>query len=129
MTPRRIAQIVAGLALFAAGTWLAFHPEVTRDALGRAPKTPSDWINLRATFGGTLAGLGAFLLWWPAPKPWLRTIVGLLLWTMLLIGLARALGFALDGSPDTRQWIWISGEAIIVAVAAVVLRTRYRARS
>jgi hypothetical protein len=45
----------------------------------------------------------------------------LLVAAMAGIGLARLVGFALDGDPDTRQYIWISAEAAIVAVCAIVL--------
>jgi hypothetical protein len=90
--------------------------------LDRPPTTSSQIINLRASWGGTVTGIGAFLVWLPAPKPWLRSFVGLLLWSMAGIGLARAVGFLVDGDPDTRQFVWISAEAAIVLVAAVVLR-------
>jgi len=68
----RTAQIAIGLAIAVLGGYLALVPDLTRELLGRAPATSSDWINLRASFGGTLLGLGAFLVWWPAPRPWLR---------------------------------------------------------
>ena len=79
-------------------------------------------INLRASFGGTLLGVGAFLAWLPDLKPWRRTIVGLLMWAMAGIGIARLTGFALDGHPDTRQWIWITAEIILVVGSALALR-------
>jgi hypothetical protein len=121
---RRTVQIVAGIVLVGLGGYLVLAPEVVRDLLGRKPLTSSDWINLRATFGGTLVGLGAFLAWWPAPRPWTRTFIGLLMWSMAGIGVARAIGFVLDGNPDSRQYIWIIAEAVIVVVGAVLLRRR-----
>jgi len=124
MTVRRGVQIALGLLMAAVGAYLVFSPEVIRDLLGRRPATSSDWINLRASFGGTLAELGAFVAWWPAPRPWLRSGLGLLLWTMAGIGLARAIGFAIDGHPDARQYLWIAAEAAIVVACAVALRRR-----
>lgn len=121
---RRSVRVIAGIVLVGLGAYLVFAPEVVRDLLGRKPATSSDWINLRATFGGTIAGLGLFLVWWPAVRPWSRTVIGLLLWAMAGIGAARAIGFALDGNPDTRQYIWITAEVVIVAVCAVLLRRR-----
>src|SRR5688500_15063403 len=121
---RRTVQIVAGIVLVGLGGYLVLAPEVVRDLLGRKPLTSSDWINLRAPFGGTLVGLGAFLPWWPAPRPWTRTFIGLLMWSMAGIGVARAIGFVLDGNPDSRQYIWIIAEAVIVVVGAVLLRRR-----
>jgi hypothetical protein len=113
-----------GVVLAIAGGVLVAAPGLVRDALGRTPVTPSDWINLRATFGGTLVGLGAFLVWLPAWRPWQRTVLGLLLWSMTGIGLARIVGFALDGSPDQRQHIWLVAEVVIVAASGFVLYRR-----
>jgi hypothetical protein len=119
---RRSVKVIVGIALVGLGAVLVAAPGLVRDILGRKPATPSDWINLRSTFGGTIAGLGAFLVWWPSLRPLRRTILGLLLWSMAGIGIARAIGFAVDGSPDWRQYVWISAEVVIVAVCAVLLR-------
>ena len=111
-----------GLSLIAVGVWLVLSPLGVADALGRPHDTASKIINLRATFGGTVVGLGAFLAWLPAITPWRRTLLGLLLWSMAGIGVARALGFVLDGHPDALQWAWLSAEALIVAGCVVALR-------
>jgi hypothetical protein len=115
-----------GVVLVIGGGILVSTPGLVRDALGRTPATPSDWINLRATFGGTLVGLGVFLIWLPGWSPWQRTVQGLLLWSMAGIGIARLIGFLLDGSPDTRQWIWLVAEIVIVAVTGFLLYRRGR---
>jgi hypothetical protein len=119
---RRHIQIAIGAVIAAVGVVLVVAPGLTRDILTRTPKTPSDWINLRATFGGTLVGLGVFVAWLPSPRPWQRSVLGLLLWGMAGIGVARLVGFAVDGSPDTRQLVWLVAEVVIVAVCAYVLR-------
>ena len=62
----------------------------------------------------------------PAPRPWLRSALGLLLTSMAGIGLARATGFVLDGHPDTLQWVWITAEAALVAASALGLRALRR---
>lgn len=113
-----------GLAIAAFGIYLSLFPLVTAEALGRPHDEPTQLINLRASFGGTVLGLGAFLAWLPAAKPYKRSVLGLLMWAMAGIGVARLLGFALDGSPDQRQWIWIIAEVLIVATCAVLLRRR-----
>jgi hypothetical protein len=115
-------MLVVGLALAAFGAYLSLFPLVTAEALSRPAGEPTQLINLRASFGGTLLGLGLFLAWLPATRPWKRTITGLLMWSMAGIGAARLLGFALDGSPDSRQWIWLIAEVLIVATCAVLLR-------
>jgi len=123
-TQRRTVQLVLGVVIGALGAYLAVVPTTTAELLGRHPKTPSDWINLRATFGGSAIGLGAFLAWLPASRPARRAIIGLVMWLMAGIGLARLLGFAIDGHPDGRQWLWISAEVAIVVVGAILLRRR-----
>jgi hypothetical protein len=118
----RKVLIVLGIAIAAFGAYLSVFPLVTAEALSRPHDEPTQLINLRASFGGTLLGLGLFVAWLPGMKPWKRTIVGILMWSMAGIGAARLLGFALDGSPDGRQWIWLIAEVLIVATCAILLR-------
>ena len=99
-------------------------PLVVADILGRPHDTAVRMINLRASFGGTATGIGAFIAWLPALRPYLRTVIGLVGWTMAGIGAARLVGFALDGYPDTRQYVWITAEIALVIGAAVALRAR-----
>lgn len=117
----RLARLAFGLALVAVAVYLVLSPVVVADALAKPHDTPTRMINLRASWGGTLAGLGAFVAWLPALRPWWRTIVGLVMWAMAGIGAARLVGFALDGSPDARQAIWISAEVALVIAGAAVL--------
>ncbi|MBK9035298.1 MAG: DUF4345 family protein [Myxococcales bacterium] len=122
MTGRR-ARVVVGLALVALGAYLALAPLTVARALDRPATTPGQLINLRASWGGTLAGLGAFVAWLPGLGPWRRTLAGLTMWSMAGIGAARLLGFALDGAPDQRQWVWITAEVALVIGGALALRT------
>lgn len=78
-------------------------------------------INLRASWGGTLLGLAGFIGWLPALKPWSRFVIAVLFFAMLGIGSARVVGFAIDGHPDTLQWIWLVAEFAIVIVTGVLL--------
>ncbi len=119
---RRTLQLIVGLVLVAAGVYLMFSPLVVAEALGRPHATSSQMINLRATWGGAVAGFGAFVAWLPALSPKRRVVLGLLLTSMAGIGIARATGFVLDGHPDTLQWFWMIAEITIVAVCAVALR-------
>jgi hypothetical protein len=120
----RAIQILIGLALVAAGAYLALQPLVVADAFGKPHDTSTQMINLRASWGGTLMGIGAFVAWLPSLRPWWRALVGLLMWSMAGIGVARLIGFALDGDPDSRQAIWIIAEVAIVIVCAAVLRRK-----
>jgi hypothetical protein len=40
---------------------------------------------------------------------------------MVGIGAARVVGFALDGRPDTAQWVWIVAEVLFTAACGVAL--------
>ena len=121
-----MARRVLGLVIVAVGAYLVANPRVVAEALGLPHATPTQWINLRASWGGTLMGLGAFVAWLPALRSWARTVLGLLGWAMAGIGLARLVGFVVDGSPDTRQYIWITAEVLIAASCAVIIRRRRR---
>lgn len=124
----KVIQVVVGLAVVAVGIYLAFSPVLVADMLGKPHDTPTRMINLRASWGGTLAGIGAFVAWVPGFSPWWRALVGVLMWAMAGIGAARLVGFAIDGSPDTRQYIWITAEIAIVIGCATALYVK-RART
>jgi len=118
------ARIVAGLLLAALGVVLVFLPLEVAAALGRPAETPSQLINLRASWGGALLGLGAFLAVRGALRPWGVTVATLLLCSMAGIAAGRGVGFALDGSPDTLQWVWMVAEVALVLGSLAYLRTR-----
>ncbi|HEV7554716.1 MAG TPA: DUF4345 family protein [Kofleriaceae bacterium] len=117
---------LAGLVVIAVGAYLVMSPLVVAELLSRPHDTSTQMINLRASWGGTLVGIGAFVAWLPSLRTWTRRIVALLGCAMAGIGVARLVGFALDGDPDTRQFVWISAEAAIVVVCAIVLRVSAR---
>ncbi len=117
---RQLRMIVGGL-LIAIGVYFAMSPLTVASVLEQPHDTSSQLINLRASWGGPVLGLGALLMWLPALRPWPRTVLGVLLWSMAGVGLARAIGFALDGDPDARQWIWLTLEIAIVIGAAIGL--------
>jgi hypothetical protein len=115
-------RIAIGICLVGLAIFLIAQPVMVADALGKPHDTGPRLINLRASWGGTLLGLGAFVVWCRAAKPYLRTFLGLLGFAMAGIGVARLVGFALDGDPDTRQYIWISAEAAIAIGCALGVR-------
>jgi len=121
VTTARVLQLIGGLLVVAFGAYLVFSPVMVADLLGKPHDTPTRMINLRASWGGTLAGIGAFVAWVPGFSPWWRAAAGLLMWSMAGIGAARLVGFALDGSPDTRQYIWITAEVALVAAGVFVM--------
>ena len=118
----RGARVAIGLAVAAVAIYLILSPIAVADALGKPHDTPTRMINLRASWGGTLLGIGAFVAWMPALRPYARTFIGLLGCAMAGIGAARLVGFAIDGSPDTRQYMWITAEVAIAIACAFGVR-------
>ena len=114
-------RLVIGLVLVGAGAVLALSPVFVAEQLGKPHDTPTQMINLRASWGGAVMGIGAFVAWLPGVPPWWRALVGLAMWSMAGVGAARLVGFALDGSPDARQYVWIVAEAAIVIAGATTL--------
>ncbi len=123
---RQHAQFAFGFAMLLVGAYVTMTPLDTAVALGKPHETSTQLINLRASWGGPLLGLGAFVAWLPAPKPWPRTVLGLLGWAMVGIGAARTVGFVLDGRPDGRQWLWLTLEIVFALGCAVGLRVYQR---
>lgn len=121
MDLRRVRFLV-GLALAAFGLVMIFSPLEVAEVLNRPPTSKPAMINLRASWGGLVLGLGGLLAWLPALRPWRRTVIGALGWVMTGVGFARLCGFVLDGGPDTKQWIWLVGEILIAASCAVLVR-------
>jgi hypothetical protein len=126
---RQHVQFAFGFALLVVGAYVTMTPLETAAALGKPHDTSTQLINLRASWGGPLLGLGAFVAWLPALKPWPRTLLGLLAWAMVGIGAARGVGFILDGGPDRRQWLWMTLEVVIAIGCAIGLRVYLRKRS
>lgn len=122
----RALRLPVGAALAAAGVWLALSPAWVAETLHRPAETIGQRINLRATWGGSVLGLGlavlALGLAGEGPSRGRRLVAVLVLGSMSGVGLARALGFALDGAPDALQVAWIVAEAALAAGAALYLR-------
>lgn len=114
----RKARVAVGAIVAVVAIVLIFSPLEVATALHRPHDTAPQMINLRASFGGTLLGLGAFVAWLPSMRPWKRSFLGLLACGMLGIAAARAVGFLVDGHPDTLQWIWLSAEIVIGGACA-----------
>ena len=121
---RKPWQLALGAALVAFGVYLSLSPLVVADVLGRPHETSSQMINLRASWGGPVLGLGALVAWLPAFRPWARTVLGVLRWGMRGIACARAIGWVLDGEPDGRQALWMTLAIVIAIGCAFGLRSR-----
>ncbi len=119
-----------GIAILAIGVALVFLPEQIATLLARPYATAGERINMRASWGGVVTGVGLLLVWLPhgdtAPsaRPRRRFTFGLIMWLMIGIASGRAVGFAIDGSPDTLQWVWMIAEIVIATGCAVALRKK-----
>ncbi len=99
-------------------------PAEVGELLGRpAASTSSEMINLRASWGGALLGVGLAMALL-STRSSTDVVISLLLWAMVGIGVARAIGFVVDGSPDGWQWVWLGAEIAIAAGCAWWLRRR-----
>lgn len=117
-----LPRLVLALVVIAAAVAAILSPVAVGEALGRpAATTPSEMINLRASWGGALLGVGA-AIGWARTETRARLVVSLVLWMMVGIGLARVVGLLLDGSPDRLQWLWLGAEVVIAAGCAWWLR-------
>jgi Domain of unknown function (DUF4345) len=119
-------RLVLAVVVIAAAIAAILSPAQVGEALGRVATTPSEAINLRASWGGTLLGIGA-AIGWARTETRGRLVLSLLMWIMVGIGSARALGFVLDGSPDRLQWVWLAAEIVIAVVCAWLLRRPHAA--
>lgn len=113
-----------GVAIVLFGVAMVFSPERVAELLDRPVRDVGEAINLRASWGGTVMGIGALIAVRDDLRPWRHTLAWALLCLMAGIFFARAVGFALDGIGDVWQWIWLGAEALIVGVCAVYLKRR-----
>jgi hypothetical protein len=116
------AKLAVGLLLTAAGLFLVFSPELVASALNRPYESAGEKINVRATWGGLLTGIGLLVTWLPAVRPHRRFALAMIMWAMIGIAFGRLVGFVLDGSPDTMQWVWLVAEIAIAAGCAAGLK-------
>lgn len=118
-----LRALLGGLTSLA-GAALILSPRWVAATLHRPYETVSQQINMRASWGGAVLGLGLFVLWMPPLQPRATFALRLVLCFMVGVGAARLVGFALDGRPDTMQWVWIIAEALIAVACALALARR-----
>ncbi|MGB1015062.1 MAG: DUF4345 family protein [Nannocystaceae bacterium] len=108
--PLAVALVIVGGVLMTVPT-LAHDPGPAADTFAA--------IERRIPWGGVL-GLGLFVGFRPRPASWGATAMAFI-WTVALgLLLARLVGLALDDPANTRQWVWVAVEAVVVGVAGIV---------
>ncbi|MFO0629415.1 MAG: DUF4345 family protein [Polyangiales bacterium] len=110
-----------GALVSAAAVALVFSPLKVAAVLRRPHETVSQMINLRASWGGALLGIGLLVLWLPIGRTGAVYALRGVLCLMVGIAAARTVGFFLDGRPDTLQWVWLLAEFAIAAGCALAL--------
>ncbi len=113
-----------GVTVLVFGVVMVLSPERVGELLDRPARDIDQAINLRATWGGTVMGIGALLAIRDRLRPWRDTLAWALLCSMAAIFVARAIGFALDGIGGALQWVWLAAEALIAGACAVYLKRR-----
>ena len=108
-------RAIVGALLSALGVAMVFSPLKVAEVLRRPHDTVSQAINLRASWGGAVLGVGLFVLWLPLGRSGGVYALRGVLCLMVGIAAARLVGFVLDGRPDTLQWVWLIAELVIAA--------------
>jgi len=121
-------RLLLGLLVMAVAWVAVFYPAEAGALIGRHASTASEKINLRASPGGTMLGLGAVLAFsrWETKG---QLILQIVMWMMIGFGVPRMIGFILDGSPDTLQWVWMVSEVVIAGACAWALRRKISPRA
>ena len=113
-------RIVGGLIALA-GLALAFVPTLVHDP---GPAVDTYAAIERRVWWGAMSGLGALLVVRTQLKPWKITIAHFVGWIVGGFLVARAIGLVLDGYDSGMQWVWTVVEIVIVAAAAIYVRSR-----
>lgn len=110
-----------GVALAGLGVLIAAFPGWFA-ALTDSVEPPADTFAAieRRIRGGMVLGVGLVLLARTELRPWSTTLASAVFYFVLGALLARILGLVVEGN-DGRQWLWVAGEALVLALAAVWL--------
>lgn len=117
MTPLRVVGVVlAGLGVVMA----AFPDWFGALTGGSIPAADAFEAVERRIRGGMLLGLGLLLVAHTELRPWSSTIAASAFYIVFGALLARVFGIMVDGS-DSRQWMWVAGESLVIGLAAAWL--------
>ena len=120
--PSKARALVALLVVLVA-VGAIFSPQQVAELLDRPSSTLGEQINLRATWGGLLLGVGLAIAFASTSSVG-RGVISLVLWIMIGVGAARVTGFVLDGIPGAMQWVWLTVEVAIAILCVWILRKK-----
>ena len=109
-----------GLLFIAFGIAAATVPDIVTGAIHYSLTSPVAQTEFLATYGGLFIGLGAFLLYCCNGR--IRIGLVCVLCTMGPMLFARAAGYAVHGSANLVQHIYLGGELFTVVLVLVLLR-------
>ena len=106
------------IVFVAYGAGFAVAPEALAIwVTGSAPGTPSGLIDLRATYGGMSIGLGLFFALTARDPSRHRLGLQAVLVVMVCMAGTRLLGITLDGTPNSKMWIYLALEILVAGLA------------
>jgi hypothetical protein len=97
-------------------------PEWMTDPTGFGPLPPNGKTDVRATYGGFQLGAGLFVLWAAAQPSLVRPALLLQVLTIGAIAVSRAIGFLIDGSPNTTLVFALASEIALTGIGLFALR-------
>lgn len=110
-----------GIALVAVGLLLAAFPGWSGGASGSLEPAVDTFAAIeRRVRGGMVLGVGLALIAQSAWRPWTTTLASVVFYFVFGALCVRVLGLMLDGH-NSRQWMWVAAEALVMGVAAVWL--------
>ena len=121
----RVFLAIGALIMLGTGALFLLRPETLTDGMGVELPTAAGRTDVRATYGGILAGIGVYLAWAAATPA--RVYGGLVAAGTVSVcaALARVVGFVAEGGVDVRNLIFGTIE-LGLGVFALILAWRSR---
>ena len=117
----RIVLAVSGLIFGGFGVAFLLWPSQMALRVRIPLVTMTGTTDVRALYGGLEIGFGVFLLAASSRRAWALPGLAATLCALAGMGLARALGIALDGRPEPITWALLASEVSGAAIAAIAL--------
>ena len=112
----RIIVILNGAVALISGIACAVAPQALVDPAGLSA-TPAGLTEIRAFYGGTLIGLGCFLIWCARETALTRAALLLMAVSVGSIGVLRVAGMLIDGAPTAYHAMNLAIEVTTVSLA------------
>jgi hypothetical protein len=112
---------ILGVGLATLGIVMAAYPHWFGALTGSTEPAVDVFASIeRRIRGGMVLGIGLVLIARTTLRPWSTLVPTVALYFVAGALVVRLVGLVVDGD-DARQWMWVAGEAFVVALAAVWL--------